>query len=238
MQLGVTTGNHVADLLKFGERSGKCRANPEPRPVFRQGVETGWAAPVNRMRFMVKGQSRPRTPYPYGGGESRSGTNPGAVGSNPAADTTNPCQSHDYQIPGRMVPALHGHISMERVTGTETIRVPRPAPVRSHAGRLNASTVLVPFVTDMADDRPALQAYLTRNAQRHRAWNACRAGMTSRMPSGWHSCTNCHYTGSMPVTMKHCDILQPVVIMISKTFTITSLSIYRFHVHFLNGINF
>lgn len=35
---------------------------------------------------MVKGQSRPRTPK--GGGESRSGMNPGAVGSNPAADTT------------------------------------------------------------------------------------------------------------------------------------------------------
>jgi hypothetical protein len=40
---------------------------------------------------MAKGQSRPRTNVFAGckdqGGESRSGTNPGAVGSNPAADT-------------------------------------------------------------------------------------------------------------------------------------------------------
>lgn len=38
---------------------------------------------------MVKGQSRPRTPFPtrQGGGESRSGMNPGVGGSNPLVDT-------------------------------------------------------------------------------------------------------------------------------------------------------
>lgn len=79
----------------------------------RQGVETGWAAPAGRLRPMVKGQSRPRTPCLHGGGESRSGMNPGAVGSNPAADTniyskqvesvlgmTVSCHFHDVADPG------------------------------------------------------------------------------------------------------------------------------------------
>ena len=46
---------------------------------------------------MVKGQSRPRTfsGQPGDGGESRSGMNPGAAGSNPAADTNHVADGND-----------------------------------------------------------------------------------------------------------------------------------------------
>jgi hypothetical protein len=46
---------------------------------------------------MAKGQSRPRTSRSRGGGESRSGMNPGAVGSNPAADTSAPFHARLFQ---------------------------------------------------------------------------------------------------------------------------------------------
>ncbi len=58
-------------------------ANPEPSPA--RGRCRDWMGSTYGFRSKVKGQSRPRTPK--GGGESRSGMNPGAVGSNPAADT-------------------------------------------------------------------------------------------------------------------------------------------------------
>ena len=60
------------------------QATPAGRPA-RNGRCRDWTGGTCRLRPMVKGQSRPRTPE--GGGESRSGMNPGAVGSNPAADT-------------------------------------------------------------------------------------------------------------------------------------------------------
>ncbi|GAN68641.1 hypothetical protein AOR01nite_17490 [Acetobacter orleanensis] len=50
-------------------------------------MPTGWK------QLKAKGQSRPQTPGPFiqgakpGGGENRSGKNPGAMGSNPVADT-------------------------------------------------------------------------------------------------------------------------------------------------------
>ena len=58
-------------------------ADPEPSPA--RGRCRDWMGSTYGPRPTVKGQSRPRTPR--GGGESRSGKNPGAVGSNPAADT-------------------------------------------------------------------------------------------------------------------------------------------------------
>jgi hypothetical protein len=49
-----------------------------------EGVETGWATPKGPWSY---GEGTVQTTNAEGGGESRSGMNPGAVGSNPAADT-------------------------------------------------------------------------------------------------------------------------------------------------------
>ena len=61
-------------------------ANPEPSPCQGEGVETGWAAPKG-LRVYGEGTVQ-TTNVREDGGESRSGMNPGAVGSNPAADAT------------------------------------------------------------------------------------------------------------------------------------------------------
>lgn len=96
MQLGAMTGNIMVYPLKVGERSGPlgpCRSRAKPALPRRAGRCRDWTGGAYwPFRWpKAKGQSRPRTSAngicPVDGGENRSGKNPGAVGSNPAADT-------------------------------------------------------------------------------------------------------------------------------------------------------
>ncbi len=112
VELGVARGNGAADPLKVGESCGGLRpADPEPSPGAGRGRCRDWTGGTYRLRPRVKGQSRPRTPgrhVPAGGGESRSGMNPGAVGSNPAADTTPAASRPDAPVRQRPVSAAAG----------------------------------------------------------------------------------------------------------------------------------
>ena len=89
MQLGAMSGNCMVYPLKFGERSGllrPCQSRAKPFSVWRaEGVETGWAVPKGS-HTQGKGTVQTTNICGADGGENRSGMNPGAVGSNPAAD--------------------------------------------------------------------------------------------------------------------------------------------------------
>ena len=115
MQLGAMTGNIMVYPLKVGERSGPlgpCRSRAKPALPRRAGRCRDWTGgaygPLRRPK--AKGQSRPRTSAngicPADGGENRSGKNPGAVGSNPAADTIHQLFCGLYQVEGSKSPPL------------------------------------------------------------------------------------------------------------------------------------
>jgi len=85
-------GNRAADPLKVGESFWRLlKANPEPSRRLAEGVETGRAASKGFDRWIEaydEGTVQTTNAVLIRGGASRSGMNPGAVGSNPAVDTT------------------------------------------------------------------------------------------------------------------------------------------------------